>query len=204
MEESIKPDAEIYSFEKGWWWDCLSTLGEEQKQLTYAKKMGLNLWGFGPGMVHDLNGKSVLDIGGGPVSLLLKTIHRGKNCIVVDPIEYPHWTVERYKEGGIKYIQSPGENILNIKEINSNSYDEVWIYNVLQHTIDPERIINNAKTLSKCIRIFEWIDIPAHEGHPQELKQHLLDSWLEGEGSTEILTQDNLHGKSYYGTFKYD
>lgn len=201
----MKIDSEIYSFEKGWWWDCLSTYTEETKQFSYAEKMNLNLWNFGPGPVHDLEGKSVLDIGGGPVSLLLKTIHRGK-CTVVDPILYPSWTIERYREGNINFIQSEGETFIDHQDFKNIIYDEVWIYNVLQHTLDPELIIKNARKVGKLIRIFEWINIPAHIGHPQELKEHLLNEWLDGKGTVEYLedTEKNLFGDSYYGVFEYE
>lgn len=34
------------------------------------------------------------------------------------------------------------------------------------------------------LRIFEWLDIPAHDGHPQELKKDLLDKWIGQPGWT--------------------
>lgn len=142
--------------EAAWWGDCSNTFGEETKQLTYARKLGLdplNIDGHWP--TYDLTGRSVLDIGGGPVSLLLKTINRAK-ATVVDPCRYPDWIRDRYTTAGIAYLQQPGEQATPL------GFDEAWIYNVLQHVQDPGQIIRNAKASAPVVRLFEWIGIPAH------------------------------------------
>jgi hypothetical protein len=81
-------------------------------------------------------------------------------------------------------------------------FDEVWIYNCLQHTIDPEKILANARASAKIIRIFEWIDEPISIGHPQLLTQEKLDKWLGGVGKVEDINQQGCHGRCYYGVFK--
>lgn len=184
-------------FEKDWWGDCANTFTEETKQLTYAYKMGLTAYSNnGKWPCYNLENKSVLDIGGGPVSLLLKCENRPLNCRVVDPCRYPYWVEARYTTARIEYSQLRGEDLLS-----TPLYDEVWIYNVLQHTQDPELIIQNAKNLAPVLRIFEWIDIPAHEGHPQELKESDLNKWLGGEGNIEWLNENGCYGQAYYGVF---
>lgn len=187
-------------FERSWWGDCSNTFTEETKQLTYAYKMGLTCYSNnGKWPCYDLAGKSVLDIGGGPTSILLKCENKG-NCLVIDPCKYPYWIDARYETAGIQYAQARGEDL--DPETNSElRWDEAWIYNVLQHTEDPELIINNARDLAPVLRIFEWIDIPAHEGHPQELKEEDLNKWLGGTGTTEWLDENGCHGRSYYGVF---
>lgn len=215
-------------FEKDWWGDCSNTFTEETKQLTYGYKMGLQCYSNnGKWPCYNLDGKSVLDIGGGPVSILLKCENRGP-CRVVDPCRYPTWIRLRYMESGIEYLTAKGEDVYSHVEGNEihnkilsggkpvngtwkngkfqsksrkSGWDEVWIYNVLQHTEDPELIIQNAKNVAPVIRIFEWIDIPAHEGHPQELKEENLNEWLDGKGTTEWLDENGCHGRSYYGVF---
>ena len=53
------------------------------------------------------------------------------------------------------------------------------------------------------LRIFEWIDIPAHEGHPVELTKELLDSIIALPGSgTATLNESGCYGKAYYGVFR--
>lgn len=196
-------------WEKNWWQDCTSTLYEEQKQLVYAGLMGLTFSHEGPGPRIDLQGKSVLDIGGGPVSMLLKTKNKKEgfgSCLVVDPCRYPFWISERYESVGIEMWECGGEEIFDVWNIHNKEgdlvFDEVWIYNVLQHTIDPEKIIQNARKVSKIIRIFEWIDVKKTIGHPHELKEEKLNKWLGGVGQTKQLNESGCIGRAYFGIFK--
>ena len=184
-------------WETGWWGNCINTYGEEYKQLLYAEKMGLKTFHDDKSPFNiDMKGKSVLDIGGGPVSLLLKCY----NVIgtVADPLPVPQWVKDRYKLANINFVSCKGENVDKLKE----SFDEVWIYNVLQHTEDPKKIINNALKMGKILRLFEWVDIGTNEGHPHNLTKEKLDEWLGGEGIKEYLNGKNTcTGNCYYGIF---
>lgn len=183
--------------EKDWWGNCGNVLGEELKQLVYAHHMGL---GFiernGVPYIIDLNGKVIVDIGGGPNSLLLKAIN-GKS-IVVDPCDYPKWVEERYWYCNVEYIKQTAEDV---SESILNAADEVWIYNVLQHVKDPALIIEKCKKAKK-IRVFEWIDAETNEMHPHRLTEEKLNEWLGGKGKVEVFNGINgCYGKAYYGTF---
>lgn len=195
---------EDQDFERNWWGGCENTFTEETKQLTYAYKMGLTCYSNnGKWPCYDLAGKNVIDIGGGPVSLLLKCENRGRS-LVVDPCRYPTWIWSRYWEAHIEQKQIRGED-LDTEDMDTDAeplWNEAWIYNVLQHTQDPEKIITNARCLAPVVRIFEWLDIPAHEGHPQELKEEDLNKWLNGVGTTEQLSENGCYGRAYYGVFK--
>lgn len=162
--------------------------------------MGLQFEWEGPGPRIDLKGKSVLDIGGGPVSMLLKTKNKG-TCYVIDPCDYPDWVKRRYLELDIQYDRRGGEDI---PYDSNNHFDEIWIYNCLQHTVDPKKIIKNAKRVGKIIRIFEWIDEPASIGHPHTLTEKNLNKWLGGEGKVTMLNESGCVGKAYSGIFKGD
>lgn len=174
-------------FEKAYWGNCCNTFDEEQKHYVYARFMEIprNNYSF------TVNSKSVLDIGGGPVSMLLKTAGLTK-AKVVDPINYPKWTRERYAAHGIEVLVAAGE------EIFESGWDEVWIYNCLQHAEDPGLVIDNALKAAKLIRIFEWIDIPPHDGHPHELTKANLDKWLGTKGRTIRLAESGCYGRAYY------
>lgn len=185
------------SWEESWHGDCINSYWEETKQIVYAKRMGLEATtDNGKYPVYDLKGNSIADIGGGPYSILLKAINLGKS-VVIDPCDYPAWTTHRYITKGIKVEKMPAEDYKSAKV-----FDEVWIYNCLQHTIDPEKIINNAKAISKIIRIYEWIDNGISIGHPHDLKEDLLNKWLGGVGKVEKMNESGCHGKAYYGIFK--
>jgi len=185
-------------WEKKWHGNCINSFWEETKQQVYAKRMGLTAEMMaGKYPVYDLKGISVVDIGAGPYSLLLKCINL--EGTVVDPCDYPQWTRDRYKEAGLTFVQASGEAYGTTK-----IFDEAWIYNVLQHTDDPEKIIQNMKKYSKIIRLFEWIDTGTAPGHPHDLKEAKLNEWLGGEGKVEVLKESGCHGKSFYGVFKGD
>jgi hypothetical protein len=177
-----------YTFESNYWGDCCNTFDEDQKHYVYARYMGLTRSGYS----FCVNNKSIIDIGGGPTSMLLKTINLGKRALVVDPLEYPMWVYDRYSEKGIDSLICRGEDIFE------EGYDEAWIYNCLQHTDDPELIIKNALNAAKTLRIFEWVDIPPHDGHPIELTKEKLDKWTGGLGQVITLAESGCFGKAYY------
>ena len=200
---------EEYKFEADYWGNCANTLDEDIKQFLYAKAMGIPK---NSAYEFTVGGRRILDIGGGPSSMLLKVIDHGGSK-VIDPIEWPAWTVDRYKSHNIEFNQKTGE------EIEETGWDEVWIYNCLQHVIDPQIIIENAKKAAPVLRIFEWLDIPAHDGHPHELKKEKLDEWIGQSGQVSNvstgayndyfdsnLLAPNTQGKGakcYHGWFKH-
>lgn len=188
---------EATNWEKGWWGDCTNTFNEEAKQYIYAHYLGLdkNITNWYGRRGWDLNDASILDIGGGPVSILLKTKARKRS--VLDPCDYPAWVAERYKCGGVEYIKDQAENESAYKEI----FDEIWIYNCLQHVVDPEKILTNARKYSKIIRIFEWIDTGVSDGHLHNLTTENLDKWLGGFGKVENINRSPVVGKAYFGIF---
>jgi hypothetical protein len=202
-------NSEEYKFESDYWGNCANTLDEDIKHFLYANAMGIPK---NETYSLSIGGRRILDIGGGPSSMLLQVSDHGGSK-VIDPIEWPSWTIDRYKSHNIEFERITGE------EIDETGWDEVWIYNCLQHTIDPKKIIENAKKAAPVLRIFEWLDIPAHEGHPQELTKNLLDEWIGQDGLTtyvssgpyveyfdsSLLSQNSqgIGAHCYYGWFKH-
>ena len=185
------------AYEMDFWGTVANTFHEEQKQLVYAPRMGLRpIWECAHPPTFDLEGRSVIDIGGGPVSLLLKCINRGRS-VVADPAPWPAWVVQRYQECGIEFWAMEGES----ESITGYSFDEAWIYNVLQHTADPRRVIANAREIAGLIRLFEWVWIDAYPGHPHRLERESLDKLLGAPGFTVQLDDNGAVGHAYYGVF---
>lgn len=186
------------SFEEAaWWGDCASTWHEEQKQFAYAKRMGLIAnWNCAHPPMYDLQGRSIIDIGGGPVSLLLKCSNGGR-MVVADPAGWPEWVVGRYAAHGVEYWQMEGES----ESLSGYTFDEAWIYNVLQHVTSPEIVIERARGVASTIRIFEWIDIDPYAGHPHLLTQVLLETLLGGAGFTAEINEGGAVGRAFYGVF---
>lgn len=201
IETAAAADANHEKFESAFWGSCANTWHEELKQFVYAKHIGLTVSYYKDPVFpqigragFNLHGHSVLDIGGGPVSMLLKS-YNYNSPLVVDPTRYPDWVYDRYKVAGISAIVGRGE------DIDRRGFDETWIYNVLQHTDDPEKIIHNARKASRTLRFFEWIDIPAHEGHPHMLTADKLRTWLDAPGSVVELNEQGCVGRAFYGVF---
>ena len=179
------------SRERDFWGLCTNTFFEETKHFVYGKLMGLTEQSNSFKLDSP---KRILDIGGGPVSMLLKVQNLAAGT-VVDPLDFPQWTVDRYKSYSIDVIKEKAEYT------DLKGYDEVWIYNVLKDTVDPERIISNAKKAAPVIRMFEWVNLGPDAGK-HELTEDLLNAWIGQKGKTVQLTQRNCYGKAYFGKFE--
>lgn len=178
--------------EKRYWGLCTNTFDEDQKHFTYAPLMNLRVVQY---WIQDMEGKRILDIGGGPTSMLLKTwdIKEGR---VYDPISWPSWVQQRYASVNISLVEKGGE------ELFETGWDEVWIYNCLQHVVDPHLIVKNAMKAAKVLRMFEWINIPPHIGHPHMLIKEELESWIGQYGYvTNIAGDDSAYGHAFHGAF---
>jgi len=182
QEETLWQEAQ--RLEKEFWSNPFNVENEKQKQAEYAIDMGLK---FISGKGYDLHGKSVLDIGGGMESLLLKCFNY-ERVKVVDPMTMPAWVIERYTENNIEYQQIKGE------DIHEQGWDEVWIYNTLGHVVNPEIVVKNAKKAGVTIRIFEYIDTIPDAMHLHVLTREKLDEWLGH--NTEI--DDSCKAGHYY------
>lgn len=193
-------------WEADWWGNCANTLREELLQFAYAERMGIKTTMTDRSLYNiDCNGGSILDIGGGPVSMLLKCFNFSR-AVVVDPCEFPDWVDARYKAAGIAYVPVPAERFLMFPE-SLLPFTEVWIYNVLQHTMDPKLIIENAFAVSDTVRIFEYIEAGVSPGHPHELHSAELCAWLlplapNSSWSVDKFDEHSAHGKVFYGVFR--
>ena len=181
------------------WWDretssCTNTFAEESKHDLFIVQMGIEQDSFGR---IDLGGKSVIDIGGGPVSILLRA-HNGGRRKVVDPLanEWPRWVHERYEAAGIEVGSSRGE------ELSDEGFDEAWVYNVLQHVDDPKEVLKRALSSAETLRIFEWVKTGLYEGHIHDLSSEFLEGCI-GQTGREITVwwNQDLVSHAFVGEF---
>lgn len=207
---SVKDWQRHNGWESCWWAECVNTYDEQLKQQIYADYMRItqfikqsSSFEYGGakhvrgGSYFDLAGRSVLDIGGGPVSLLLRC-RNFSHAVIVDPCDYPEWVEGRYKAAGIKLIKKRAEDVKF-----SSKFDEAWLYNVLQHVQDPVKVIELAKRSAKKVRVCEPLNVGECIGHPHNLTKEMLDKAFERTGLTE---QCNglIKGNMYFGVFRYE
>lgn len=125
--------------------------------------------------IGDVSNKSVIDIGCGPFSLLQR--HPARVAFALDPIDYQDLE-EAYHRLNIVRLIIPGEELTD----HYGHFDEAWIYNCLQHVVDPTLILRNAIAVSDCVRLFEWINMPPCQGHPHMLTLPMLCRPFEEAG----------------------
>jgi hypothetical protein len=182
------------ALEMDFWAGCRNTFGEETKQLLYLRKMGFSLaptWRSQ--FAFDAGGKTMIDFGGGPVSVLLKFDNLGQQSAVVDPAPWPDWVRLRYEASNIALISMQAE------DCGIRGYDIALVYNVLQHSVDPEKIVRNAVASAHRLYLFEWVDLPAHPGHPHELRVSDLERWTGQKGTTVQLNgESGCQGRAWY------
>ena len=174
-------------------------LHEIKFQETYAAYMGLSKNDF----AQLLTDKDIIDIGGGPVSMLLKRENTGSGkSVVVDPLPAHESTIHRYLEKGIHYWQAKAETVLPY--LGKNAYDEAWIYNCLAHVKDPEKVLTEAKRVAKTLRIFEVLHTGTDYMHPWTFERDFFDSILGDGGSTiELAEPGGVIGEAYFGIFNF-
>lgn len=184
------------TFEREYWGDCVNTFSEENKQISIAHRWGLEMThDRGRWPSYDLGGRSVVDIGGGPVSLLLKCRNRGQ-ALVVDPCCYPDWTVLRYASTGVRVFQGAAE-----EWEPDDGYDEAWVYNVLQHVQDPVEVVARARAAARVVRVFEWLHTSVNLGHPHTFDATQLDLLFDVIGTVEDIDENGNTGRVWYGVF---
>jgi len=186
-------------FEKSWW----LSIGDEG--ILAEKRKGDVV----AGLLDIANGVGgmILDIGSGPTSMLLSYAKNPSMCVALDPIEYDHYE-DVYKKRGISRIIQPAEHLPDI-DTQAYAFDEVWIYNCLQHVMDPYAILMKACTYGKRLRIFEWVDIPTYTGHLHTLNAVDMHRFIEEQGMVNRLlvrgNYDNaetcMHGPFFAGIY---
>lgn len=134
----------------------------------------------------NFRGLKVLDVGGGPSSILLRSnknhseLHDGfSEGVVIDPVKISEHQKLRYEYFGVRFIQDMAENIT--KYYSENYFDECFIYNCLQHVEDPIRILDGITKVSKKIRIAEPIHIPTDKCHLHTFTEEYFANYFDND-----------------------
>ena len=142
-------------------------------------------------------GKTILEVGGGPHGLMLycKDLKKGYNIepLALQDPEREQRVIRQYADNNITVIRQPAELVdlefLGLEE----KLDEVWTLGVLQHVLDPYIIIRNMAKIAKRVRIVDWGYLPPHEGHPWMLTTEMFGNTLSPLGKEVLLQRQDIH-----------
>ncbi len=149
------------------------------------------------GMDTDLHGKSVIEVGSAKIAGLCFCENYGKSYIV-EPLIFED-TLDFYKEKGITMIHRP------VETCDLPKVDQAWMFNLLQHVIDPLTVIEKLKECAEEIYFFEPLDVPMDEKHIHSLSENFF---LEefGRDAVNIYTVGTIPGfytvDCAYGKYK--
>lgn len=146
--------------ERAYWCDGAAEVvaarrqGERTRQQWYAELLRIT-----PDAVR---GRSVLDLGCGPQGLVTwPTLELGRT-VALDPLRYRASDEAAYEAAGVERVVLPAEAFAD-----DDGFDEVWIYNVLQHVRDPAQVLAVAQAVARQrVRLFEWVNVPPSVVHP--------------------------------------
>ncbi len=122
---------------------------------------------------------AVLDVACGPVSFVAR-YKIGEPREGVDPLRYPAWVYEAYKEQGFKAHRVQFEKLKT-----NRKYDIVTFYNALQHFADLPTVGRKCADVVSAngkIYVVEYVDIPPDDAHIQVLTEDGLNTLFKNAG----------------------
>jgi hypothetical protein len=119
---------------------------------------------------HDLKGKRIIEIGCAHIpALLFCSNYEG---VIIEPMP-SDILLELTETMPVELIREPAEYV------DLSGYNEVWLFNVLQHVIDPELLINNMKKSANIIRYFEPVNMETCVHHPHGFTMDDFKKWFD-------------------------
>lgn len=147
----------------------------------------------------------VLDVGGVPISVLLRTNNGKGNLhdevlegVIIDPAKINKYQLDRYSFFKLNFINDKAENIKKYYS-EENFFDECLIYNCLQHAEEPLIILNSIFFISKRIRLSDPINAEIGDCHLRDFSEKYFDSFFTNEKFTIIKKQIiSIGGVNHY------
>jgi ubiquinone/menaquinone biosynthesis C-methylase UbiE len=175
------------------YWEIFTCEVETLKhQDIYMQALGITQdYYYEPDRSLNMSGLNVLDVGGGPASILLRTNnnlpnrpHDGLNKgVVIDPVMITDHQKMRYDFHDIEFIEDQAENIDKYYS-EKGFFDECFIYNCLQHVVDPLKILDKITAVSKRIRIAEPLNVPTDHMHLHMFTENYFDEYFSQDRFT--------------------
>lgn len=128
------------------------------------------------GLGKNLEGLSVIEVGPADFPALRYCANMGGYSLIVEPM--PSEYLEKWcRDLQIPLLAMPFEEI-DLEQAAPEIFKEVWLFNVMQHIIDPDRFIEKAKALGHRIRFFEPINYPVSVHHPHAYTLEDFVNWF--------------------------
>lgn len=143
------------------------------------------------GIAEDRGGQTIVEVGCGPYPATSFCVN--VNAVLFEPL----WFAELRRLPNSRWLRMPFED-----SGVQGTADEVWLFNCLQHVIDPEAIVEKSKRVAPTVRFFEPVDYPTCVYHPHTFTQADFERWF---GNVQRYT-DRLPGffdaDCCYGTWR--
>lgn len=164
---------------------------KEDGLIHYSKSYGWNFHYLGINQNQD--GKTIVEIGCADFPALHFCINF--TGVVIEPMQ-SKILEEICQEDGIKLIKE------SVEDTKIPDCDEIWIFNVMQHIIDPDLFVEKCKAAAKVIRYFEPVDYPVSIYHPHSFTK---DDFIGYFGEAVVYNDSHpaFHdGNCVYGIWK--
>ena len=93
-----------------------------------------------------------------------------------------------FESDGIEVLQVRGE------DVDSTPFDEVWLYNVLQHVQNYKKVIEKCFECGRLIRVFEWVYTGIDGAHLNTFTPEQYDDLFKTEGSVVVPANNTTKG----------
>lgn len=127
----------------------------------------------------DVSGKWIVEIGPADFPALAYCEGLKRHGVVVEPM--PSTLLERCSTlpgKGFYIFRGPGEEFaLEVTPCEGRGVVEVWLFNVLQHVMDPELIVMNAQRYADVIRFFEPLNYGTDICHLHNFTLETFQDW---------------------------
>lgn len=180
-------------------WQQAQTEERKQHTLTYSEgvkhyKRSYDNYLKYLGTDYNHEGKTIVEIGCADFPALQHV--KAKKKVVYEPMP-SNILLQIAYANDILVSQHPVEKLNKLVDS-----DEIWLLNVLQHVIDPDKFIDKCKASTKLIRFFEPLNYPADVCHPHVLTEADFTRWFGEFNIYEDKVQGFHQWTCAYGNYK--
>ena len=150
-------------------------------------------------------GQTIVEVASGSVPALMM-VEGAKRKVAIEPLmDSEKWKPQREacEAAGVEIVADAYEYV----DIDASvGVDETWLFNALEHVIDPAEQMKTAMETSQRVRLFEATNgLPPSTAHPHTITKELIESVMGEFGQVYIggSIKENFHqADCYYGTWE--